>query len=121
MNSYMPRLIWNDRRWTVLGLGSMVILLLGSWAFLPRRVTICVLALNACVMLMSVIMRILSDGRRGRQLKAQDFKVCINCEYLLHGLPPSGRCPECGVEYEVEELKRLWLSWLCGNTNRKNK
>lgn len=114
MNSFMPRQIWNDRRLTVIGLGSMLFLLFGSWAILPRRITIYVLALNACLILISVIMRMLSDGRRGRQLKKENFRVCINCEYLLHGLPDSGRCPECGVEYEVHELKDEWMKWLCG-------
>jgi len=36
------------------------------------------------------------------------YAVCPECGYLLVGLPDSGTCPECGVDYSPAELRLQW-------------
>lgn len=44
------------------------------------------------------------DGRaNSNPLDAFD-RICGNCGYRLIGLPRSGICPECGQQYEADEL-----------------
>jgi hypothetical protein len=33
--------------------------------------------------------------------------LCENCGYMLNGLPPSGRCPECGQEIDLSVSERF--------------
>lgn len=37
---------------------------------------------------------------------------CLRCGYDLRHLGEAGRCPECGQEFECNELRRLWNAWL---------
>ena len=43
-----------------------------------------------------------------RAARDSGYKVCSECGYLLHGLADDGDCPECGVGYARDELRRLW-------------
>jgi hypothetical protein len=43
-----------------------------------------------------------------RAFEAQGL-LCWRCGYDLRGLGASGTCPECGVGYEGDDLKRRWL------------
>jgi rubrerythrin len=43
-----------------------------------------------------------------QQLPIPDWGLsCPNCQYLLRGLP-THRCPECGLELEMEEIVKSW-------------
>ena len=54
-------------------------------------------------------------GKYRRFLIKNDWRVCIRCSYILHGLPPAHRCPECALEYEFESLRKHWERWLESN------
>lgn len=47
--------------------------------------------------------------RLKRALSEHDGRLCTECEYVL---PPSpsqtGRCPECGSEYDLERGREKW-------------
>jgi hypothetical protein len=55
-------------------------------------------------MLISAVMR----HRAWRHLRDVDFLVCPVCEYRLHGLASSGRCPECGGAYDAQTVREHW-------------
>ena len=40
--------------------------------------------------------------------RALDYKMCTYCGYDLRGLPERHACPECGVEYDLEEVRASW-------------
>ncbi len=55
-------------------------------------------------------------GHRARRfkkhVKERDYQLCINCGYDLVGLPQEYRCPECGGQYNMPEVKEAWQKWL---------
>jgi hypothetical protein len=44
--------------------------------------------------------------RRG--LRAGDGRFCLGCGYHLDDLGDSGRCPECGTEFDITKVRRKW-------------
>lgn len=45
-----------------------------------------------------------------RTIRANGFRVCVHCKYSLLGHPDEGMCPECGMEYRLEDLKKIWTA-----------
>lgn len=43
-----------------------------------------------------------------RALQESDGRTCLQCGYNLFDSPVVGHCPECGVEYEIEDVRRAW-------------
>ncbi len=43
-----------------------------------------------------------------REIVAADYCLCMKCRYPLGTLPPEGTCPECGAQYEHEQLRKCW-------------
>ena len=50
--------------------------------------------------------------RFARATVAADFARCLVCGYRLTGLPEEGRCPECGTEYRVDDVRGAWRYYL---------
>jgi hypothetical protein len=46
--------------------------------------------------------------RRRRALLDSDLRVCLRCLQILTGLPDEGICPECGTEYDIEQVRAAW-------------
>jgi len=69
-------------------------------------------------MLMAVWM-----GRKINRLITQAHKtkyaLCIECGYCLTGLPDQHRCPECGIPYEIEQVKQRWSEYLASRAARE--
>lgn len=48
-------------------------------------------------------------GKLRRLLLASDYRVCTKCRYRPIGLAPSGRCPGCGNDFEIEQVREYWM------------
>ncbi|MBX3358327.1 MAG: hypothetical protein KF745_07850 [Phycisphaeraceae bacterium] len=46
--------------------------------------------------------------RHVQHLRAHRGHVCVVCHYVLDGLAPAGRCPECGTPYSLDDTAREW-------------
>lgn len=46
-----------------------------------------------------------------KRLREHSFKLCLRCGYVLEGLPSQHTCPECGVEYDFDNVQREWEKW----------
>lgn len=50
--------------------------------------------------------------RLRKRVELENYRMCIICGYLLHGLEDCGKCPECGTDYELGMLALTWRGWL---------
>lgn len=50
-----------------------------------------------------------SQRRFFQNLRLHDYLNCLNCGYCIKGLPSKYECPECGLEYEQERVRRTWM------------
>lgn len=46
--------------------------------------------------------------RLNQKVKNAGGLLCGTCGYDLRGLPKMHKCPECGVEYDGDELMKAW-------------
>ena len=46
-----------------------------------------------------------------RRLKEADFRICTGCGFDLRTLPDEYHCPECGLAYEYEIIRKQWKEW----------
>lgn len=40
------------------------------------------------------------------------FKVCTQCAYVLRGLDARGACPECGTDFDIDQVVHMWRAYL---------
>jgi predicted RNA-binding Zn-ribbon protein involved in translation (DUF1610 family) len=112
----MPRQIWDRFRVffaamsvTALALGMSMIFVPDPWRWMA-------------VLAMALLLITVNLAKRGAavqsnlQLGAVGYEICIVCGYSLHGLPSESICPECGYEFQKEQLARLWKTALLGPT-----
>lgn len=43
-----------------------------------------------------------------RTIRRHNWLLCTQCCYPLSPSPVVGRCPECGMEYDVNEIRAAW-------------
>ncbi len=58
-------------------------------------------------------------SRLCREARDADCCLCLHCGYSLKGLPARHRCPECGMPYEIEDVKRKWSDYLADRGARR--
>ena len=59
-----------------------------------------------------VVGLILNEQRRRvlRRVVRADYRLCPDCLYPFGD--DSGRCPECGRDYTLEEVREVWRPWI---------
>jgi len=45
-----------------------------------------------------------------RQAMSKNGSMCAYCRFDLSGLGKTGFCPECGNQYNIEQLRAVWAS-----------
>ena len=121
----MPNGMWTRVGWYrmlgALAVGGLVVLLffhllggleLVGIATLPAGVSEFsgrwVIALAIPLFVILGILPRLAKKRFGRYLQRCDYLVCTECGYNLRGLPTEHKCPECGVRFDLAEIRRTW-------------
>ena len=46
------------------------------------------------------------------RVRRHDYKLCVQCGYDLRGQNPQDRCPECGREFDIDQVQRAWREYL---------
>ncbi len=46
------------------------------------------------------------------RLETLEHRVCLRCGYALVSLPARHRCPECGLNYDIDDVRRVWKEWM---------
>ena len=69
-------------------LGSLVALAAGLWFFFGRQAV-----------------------PLWKKATLHDFLLCPACGYVLDSSVMNHRCPECGVTYNLDEVRSVWITW----------
>ncbi len=40
-----------------------------------------------------------------------NYTLCLHCEYDLTGLKQKQKCPECGMQYDLDEVRKCWMCY----------
>lgn len=128
---WLPRAVWlYGRRWRGLASINAAILAFIGMATLiglvvaPERIISCFFPL-VLMIVGAINVFTMSRYKRWwmssfyRHLKEQEFRVCLDCGYDLHGLPDAHVCPECSRPYEIAELADSWRDWIIDALDRR--
>ena len=63
------------------------------------------------LLLVSIVLEYLYVRRIRKGVRDADYGVCLQCGFLLAGLPPKYKCPECGSPYDIEDVRATWRKW----------
>ena len=67
-----------------------------------------VMFLAAICVVMAPFALVRSQRRIKRYVHAHRYLICRSCRYPVSGLERTSACPECGAEYDTQELERRW-------------
>ncbi len=69
-------------------LGTLVALTAGLWFFFGRQAV-----------------------HLWKKATLHDFRLCPACGYVLDSSVMDHLCPECGVTYNLDEVRSVWITW----------
>jgi len=92
-----------------------VLLIVDRIVYLPVDVNVSLCGMIAACLLGAGLLETIPwivKRRFCKWLRKHEYRVCTECGYLLGGLPEEHRCPECGVEYKMEDINQQWQQWV---------
>lgn len=110
-----PPVLWRtSRRWLAIAIVCFVLALgLAVWRYsrAPKllawqRYTILVLGLMPTLVCYPIYAKL--ERRVRGNWQQSGGRLCMHCGYMLIGLPPRGRCPECGSSYDLDADLKHW-------------
>ena len=110
-----PRVLMRRRRRTVVYFACAAVATVLLFFVAPLRVDpfargvplVMQAAMWTAVLILHLALR-RREKRFVERVRGLDYRVCPSCGYLLTGLPDSGKCPECGEDYELQKLRDIW-------------
>lgn len=101
------------------GLALFVIVLPGQWPrFSPDYVVAVLCALAAVALLLEILAR--AEVRRiEKSAMEYNNSLCLICGYCLQHLPEKHICPECGTEYDLDDVVAEWQAHFASRKRKR--
>ncbi len=61
---------------------------------------------------------VISEFRLKKKVLDKNGLVCPCCGYWLIHLPSPHNCPECGLNYDTDQIKTVWQEWISHLTDK---
>ena len=117
----VPNVVWREFGAVRLGAGGLLLvgiaapvymLYLGPGSWLrPYSAPLGVLVWQLAFVVLAVLLPRRISRRWLGAARAVEYRLCPECGGGLRGLPDAHVCPECGREYAIEEVVRVWREW----------
>jgi hypothetical protein len=103
----IPRIYFRYLRWIFYtGVWGVIAGLVDDVFGYPQNTLVCLIVFYVSFAGMFFVFFL--SRRYRKTVIARGFDVCCRCGFHLKGLPPQHRCPECGTEYDIERVHRIW-------------